>query len=65
MIISGDMNFPNIPWDSLQSVGVLVNEEAFVDTLNDHYLSQVNRLGTRGRNILHSVILTNTVYQIE
>lgn len=47
MIISGDMNFPNISWDSLSSVGG-VNEEAFVDTLNDHYLSQVNRLGTRG-----------------
>ena len=38
-------------------------EEAFVYTLNYHYLPQVNRLYTRGRNVLN-LIITNIPDQI-
>ena len=62
MVISGDLNFPNIPWDSLSSVRDIM-QEAFLDMLNDHYLSQVNRLYTRGRNVL-DLIITNIPDQI-
>ena len=55
MVISGDFNLPNISWELIDSCSG-VNELAFIDTLNDHFLSQLNNKPTRGNNILDLVI---------
>ena len=55
MLITGDMNFPNILWDS-SSRARAANEVAFVDALNDHYLTQVNGVTTRDGNVLDLII---------
>ena len=56
MVISGDFNLPDIPWDSIDSVSG-VNELAFIFT-GDLLLTQlhINKRPTRGNNILDLVI---------
>ena len=39
MVISGDLNLPDILWDSIDSASG-VNELAFIETLHDHLLTQ-------------------------
>ena len=51
MVISGDFNLPDILWDSTDSASG-VNELAFIKTLHDHLLTQLNKKPTRGHNIL-------------
>ena len=41
MVISGDFNLPEILWDSIDSASG-VNELAFIETLHDHLLTQLN-----------------------
>ena len=55
MVISGDFNLPDILWDSLDSA-LAVNELAFIETLHDHLLTQLNKKRTCGNNILDLVI---------
>ena len=55
MAISGDFNLPDILWDSIESTSG-VNELAFIETLHDHLLTQLNKKRTRGNNILDLVI---------
>ena len=55
MAISGDFNLPDILWDSIDSVSG-VNELAFIETVHDHLLTQLNKKRTRGNNILDLVI---------
>ena len=62
MLITGDMNFPNILWDS-SSRARGANEVAFVDALNDHYLTQVNGVATRDGNVL-DLIITSMLDQV-
>ena len=42
MVISGDINLPDIPSDSIDSA-LVVNEPAFIETLHDHLLTQLNK----------------------
>ena len=56
MVISGDFNLPDILWDSINSASV-VNELAFIETLHDHLLIQLNKKRTCGNNILDFVII--------
>ena len=42
MVISGDFNLPEILWDSINSASG-VNELAFIETLQDHLLTQLNK----------------------
>ena len=55
ILICGDFNFPKICWESPEfTVGV--DEVQFTELLNDHYLTQVNQIPTRGDHILDLVI---------
>ena len=42
MVISDDFNLPDILWDSIDSASG-VNELAFIKTLHDHVLTQLNK----------------------
>ena len=55
MVISDDFNLPDILWDSIDSASG-VNELAFIETLHDHLLTQLNEKRTCGNNILDVVI---------
>ena len=55
IVICGDFNFPNIQWEAMENVNG-ANKLLFVETLNDHFLSQLNNTPTRGNNILDLVI---------
>ena len=55
MVISGGFNLPDILWDSIDSASG-VNELAFIETLHDHLLTQLNKKRTRGNNIRDLVI---------
>ena len=55
MVISGDFNLPEILWDSIDSASG-VNELAFIETLHDHLLTQLNKKRTCGNNILDLLI---------
>ena len=51
MVICGDINLPNIPWDSADSASG-ANELPFVEALHDHFMTQINNTPTRSSNIL-------------
>ena len=55
ILICGDFNFPKICWESPEFT-VSVDEVQFTELLNDHYLTQVNQIPTRGDHILDLVI---------
>lgn len=57
IVISGDFNLPHIPWESPDSA-TGANELAFIDNLNDHYLTQLNNKATRGNNVLDLILTT-------
>ena len=54
MVISGDFNLPDILWDSIDSA-LGVNELAFIETLHDHLLTQLNKKRTCGNLVITSV----------
>ena len=55
MVICGDFNYPKISWDdSDTSRGV--NEQAFVEALHNHYLTQSQRKAMRGTSVLDLLI---------
>ena len=55
MVISGDFNLPDILWDSIDSASG-VNELAFIETVHDHLLTQLNKKRTCGNNMLDLAI---------
>lgn len=55
MLICRDMNFPKILWDPTQHLSG-ASEKAFVDSLDDHFLTKHNSTPTRGNKILDLVI---------
>ena len=55
ILICGDFNFPKICWESPELTAG-EDEVQFTELLNDHYLTQVNRVPTRGDHILDLVI---------
>ena len=55
MVISGHFKLPDILWDSIDSASG-VNELAFIETVHDHLLTQLNKKRTCGNNILDLVI---------
>ena len=55
MVICGDINLPNIFWDSVDSASG-ANVLPFIEALHDHFLTQINNTPTRGSNILDLVI---------
>ena len=55
--ICGDFYFPNIQWEAMENANG-ANVLLFVETLNDHFLSQLNNTPTRGNNILDLDITT-------
>ena len=58
IVICGDFNFAKIPWDAPDCASG-TKELLFVDSLNDHFLTQLNRKPTRDNNIL-DLVITNT-----
>ena len=55
MVISGDINLPNISCHSVDSASGS-NELPFIEALHDHFLTQINNTPTRGSNILDLVV---------
>ena len=55
MVICGDINLPNISWDSVDSASG-ANVLPFIEALHDHFLTQINNTPTGGSNILDLVI---------
>ena len=55
MVICGDINLLNIPWDSGDSASG-ANVLPFIEALHDHFLTQINNTPTGGSNILDLVI---------
>ena len=55
MVICGNINLPNISWDSADSASG-DNQLPFIEALHDHFLTQINYTPTRGSNILDLVI---------
>ena len=51
MVICGDINLPNISWDSVDSASG-DNQLPFIKALHDHFLTSINHTPTRGSNIL-------------
>ena len=58
MVISGNFNLPDILWDSTDSASG-VNEPAFIETLHDHLLTQLNKKPTRGNNNILDLVITS------
>ena len=57
MVICGDINLPNISWDSVDSASG-ANVLPFIEALHDYFLTQINNTPTRGNNILDLVIIS-------
>ena len=57
MVICGDINLPNIAWDSVDSASG-ASVLPFIEALHDHFLTQINNTPTRGSNILDLVIIS-------
>ena len=55
ILICGDFNFPKICWESPELTAGK-DKVQFTKILNDHYLTQVSRVPTRGDHILDLVI---------
>ena len=55
MVISGDINLPNISCHSVDSASG-ANELPFIEALHDHFLTQINNTPTRGSSILDLVV---------
>lgn len=55
VIVSGDLNLPNIPWNSIGNT-TGAQEVTFIELLNDHFLTQLITVPTRGKNTLDLVI---------
>ena len=55
MVISGDINLPNISCHSVDSASG-ANERPFIEALHDHFLTQINNTPTCGSNILDLVV---------
>lgn len=55
VIVSGDLNLPNIPWNSIGNT-TSAQELTFIELLNDHFLTQLITVPTRGKNTLDLVI---------
>ena len=56
MVIGGDLNLSKIPWDSLENTSG-TKEVAFLEILNDHFLTQLNFIPTRHDRVLDFVIM--------
>ena len=61
MVICGNFNYPKIPWE-LPDSSRGANEQAFVEALHDHFLTQIQRKLTRGTSILDLVITSVPVH---
>ena len=57
MVICGDINLPNISWDSVDSASG-ANVLPFIEASHDHFLTQINNTPTRASNILDLVIIS-------
>ena len=55
MVICGDFNYPKISWDA-SDTSMGASEQAFVEALHDHYLTQIQCKPTRGTSVLDLVI---------
>ena len=55
MVIGGDLNLSKISWDSLENTSG-TKEVAFLEILNDHFLTQLNFILTRHDRVLDLVI---------
>ena len=55
MVICGDFNYPKISQDN-PDTSRGANEQAFVEAVQDHYLTQIQRKPTRGTSVLDLVI---------
>ena len=57
MVIGGDLNLSKIPWDSLENTSG-TKEVAFLEILNDHFLTQLNFIPTRHDRV-SDLVITN------
>ena len=67
-ILMGDFNYPNINWNTLQSMpGATTESVSFLECMETHYLTQHVKESTRGNNVLDLVITkdTDTVQEVE
>ena len=55
-VILGDFNYPDVNWDNLSGVAA---SEAFRDTINNCFLTQMVRRSTRGSSILDLILSTD------
>ena len=55
MVIGGDLNLSKISWDSLENT-TGTKEVAFLEILNDHFLTQLNFIPTRRDRVLDLVV---------
>ena len=62
MVIGGDLNLSKISWDSLENTSC-TKEVAFLEILNDHFLTQLNFIPTRHHRVLYPVI-TNVLDRV-
>jgi exonuclease III len=51
VILSGDLNLPHIPWNSIGNT-TGAQELTFIELLDDHFLTQLITVPTRGKNTL-------------
>ena len=59
MVIGGDLNLFKISWDSLENTSG-TKEVAFLEILNDHFLTQLNFIPTRHDRVL-DLVITNVL----
>ena len=57
MVIGGDLNLSKISWDSLENTSG-AKEVAFLEILNDHFLTQLNLI-PNGHNRVLDLVTTN------
>ena len=57
MVIGGDLNLPKTSWDSLENTSG-TKEVAFLEILNDHFLTQLNLIPTH-HDIVLDLVITN------
>ena len=56
MVIGGDLNLPKTSWDSLENTRG-TKEVAFLEILNDHFLTLLNLIPTHHDRVLDLVIM--------
>ena len=60
IVVSADFNMPHISWSNESDIPIIT--DSFIETFNDHFLTQVSTSPTRVNNILDFIITTVPEY---